>query len=211
MELPGPERRRLSREIDAFRFRRRSASSARVAAEQDRVAIDAGRQRRGRGVALPGYIGRHVDPGERGRTRARSAKRPARRKEALRGEARGRAQQGRRDRRERDARGARREPERLQPRRILLGESGTTRGHGRARGAPAASRGKRRRRSQRLGAISCGAATTSLVSTPTNCSRSTERQRARIVAASSDLEPAVDRQLGDVRKPFRQAVERGLA
>ena len=44
MELPGPARRRRSREIDALCFRRRSASSARVAAEQDRVAIDAGRQ-----------------------------------------------------------------------------------------------------------------------------------------------------------------------
>jgi hypothetical protein len=33
----------------------------------------------------------------------------------------------------------------------------------------------------------------------------------RVVDASSDLEPAVDRPLGNVCKPFRQAVERGLS
>jgi hypothetical protein len=37
-----------------------------------------------------------------------------------------------------------------------------------------------------------------------------KRRRATVVIKSLDLEPAVDRPLGDVCKPFRQASEGGL-
>jgi hypothetical protein len=66
------------------------------------------------------------------------------------------------------------------------------------RRAEPAARLRRLRRRARIGGVAVRPA-------------STERRRATVVVKSSDLEPAVDRPLGDVCKPFRQPSERRLA